>query len=75
MAAFIGDARDFQFKLNSTESFESYYERIELYFAANNVENEGKRKATFLTLCGPDLYQLIRSLVAPEKLVDKTLKT
>ena len=47
MAAFIGDARDFQFKLNGTESFESYYERIELYFAANNVQDEGKKKATF----------------------------
>ena len=74
MANLIGNSSDFAFKMHGGEQFESYYERIELFFAANNVEDAGKKKATFLTLCGPELYQLIRSLVAPEKPVDKTLK-
>ena len=73
MANFLGNSCDFQFKLKGTESFEAYYERIELFFEANDITTEGKQKSTFLTLCGPDLYQLIRSLVAPAKTKDKTL--
>ena len=70
MANFIGNIREFNPK--GTESFESYSERMDLYFAANEIVVEAKKKVTFLTLCGPDLYQLLRSLTAPGKPTDKT---
>ena len=53
MANLIGNSSDFAFKMHGGEQFESYYERIELFFAANNVEDAGKKKATFFYTLWP----------------------
>ena len=63
-----------EFAVGGKESFESYLERVELFFTANGVVDDVKKKAIFLTVCGSELYQLIRNLVTPSKPVDKTLK-
>ena len=54
---------------SSQEDWESYVERLELYFAANDVsERDGdKRRAIFLSTCGAPTYRLIKSLLAPAK--------
>ena len=45
---------------------ESYVERVSLYFIANEITDEGKRRATLLTVCGAKTYHVIRDLAAPK---------
>ena len=49
-----------------------YTERMEQYFAANNVQDTSKQRAILLSLCGAPTYKLIRGLVAPEKPMDRS---
>ncbi|XP_064653028.1 uncharacterized protein K02A2.6-like [Lineus longissimus] len=56
---------------NETEDFETYLERVNLFFDANAVANE-KKVAALLTLIGPKPYAVLRSLVAPDNPKDKT---
>ena len=49
------------------ESWEAYVERLELYFVANDIDQAEKKRAVFLTVCGPATYKLVRNLVAPKK--------
>ena len=72
MAAFVGSIKEYS--VNGRESFESYEERIDFFFKANSIVDADKQKAVFFTVCGEELYQLIRNLVAPGKTVDKTFK-
>ena len=51
------------------------YERIErlgLYFTANDIDNEEKRKAILLTSHGIECYHLFKGLTTPRKPTDKT---
>ena len=53
----------------SKEDWTSYIERLNLYFAANDVAAEAKQRAILLSVCGASMYKLIRSLVSePDKL-------
>ena len=45
------------------ETIESYLERIELFFTANEIANE-KKVAVFLSVVGSKTYTILRSLVA-----------
>ena len=47
-------------------------ERLELYFTANDIDDEEKRKAILLTSCGIECYRLFKGLTSPRKPVDKT---
>ena len=44
----------------------SYAERLELYFTANDI-TERKQQAILLSVCGAEMYRLIRDLIAPTK--------
>ena len=52
------------------EDWTSYCERVEQYLAANTITNAERRKAVFLSVCGPATYKLL----SPDKLADKTLE-
>ncbi|MDD9817031.1 MAG: reverse transcriptase domain-containing protein, partial [Gammaproteobacteria bacterium] len=54
------------------ETIEAYLERVELYFEANNI-SEDKRVAVFLSVIGGRNYTLLRNLLAPQKLSERTL--
>ena len=55
------------------EDWVSYTERLVQYFVANSISEEGNtRRAILLSSCGAPTYQLIRNLVAPGKLTDKS---
>ena len=69
MAGVIGNIEPF---LSAQEDFESYAERIHLYFAANDVA-DGKKVLTFLTLIGSECYGLLKSLLSPVKPETKSL--
>ena len=70
MAVAIGAMEPFSV---GTTDWSTYYDRVEQYFAANNVA-EDRQVATFLTLIGGLTYKLLADLVSPDKPKDKTLK-
>lgn len=53
------------------ETISAYLERVELYFDVNDVP-EAKRVSVLLTVIGPTVYTLLRSLVAPSLPREKT---
>lgn len=55
-----------------SDSVTAYIERAALYLDANNVP-EDRRAATFLSALGKASFHILRNLVAPGKLRDKTL--
>ena len=56
------------------EDWISYWERMQQYFTANDIATDDKQRAILLSTCGAETYQLIRSLVAPQKPTDKSLR-
>ena len=50
---------------SALEDWKTYVERLEQYFAANDVTAVGKKRAILLSACGASAYQLIRSLLSP----------
>ena len=58
---------------SSVEDWTSYTERLQQYFAANDVA-EGKQRAVLLSVCGCQTYQLVKNLLAPERPADKTFQ-
>ncbi|XP_048580358.1 uncharacterized protein K02A2.6-like [Nematostella vectensis] len=64
----IGNMQPFD---EATETFTCYVERLELFFDANNI-NEDKKTASLLSLIGPKTYNLLRGLTSPRKPKDKT---
>ena len=59
--------------LGRTDSFDlemdnitEYIERVEQYFIANDVTDEKKQTAIFLTVIWDETYSLLRNLLAPE---------
>lgn len=55
-----------QFDVTQPEKWVSYYTRYELFLIANDVQGEERKKATFLTLAGPQLFDLLTSLASPK---------
>ena len=56
-----------------TQTFASYVERFELFFVANDVEEDKKQEA-LLSLIGPNTYNLLRELGSSEMPKDKNIK-
>ena len=56
----------------SREDWTSYTERLQQYFAANDVDSAEKQRAILLSVCGAQTYQLLKNLLAPEKPTDKS---
>lgn len=46
-------------------SWDVYVERLNCFFAANDITEESKKVNIFLSVCGPKTYDIIRSLVSP----------
>lgn len=68
--SFVGKIEAFD---STTEDWETYIERVELYFTANDVEEE-KKVATLLSLMGAKTYILLRNLLAPDKPASKSFQ-
>ena len=54
------------------DSWIEYTERLEQYFAANEITDNNKKRAVLLSVCGAKTYKLIRNLVNPRKPTDKS---
>lgn len=66
--ATLGILKEFQEGENWTE----FTERLEQYFLANDIEDNGKKRAILLTVCGSGTYSLMKNLLAPAKPTDKS---
>ena len=54
------------------EDWISYTERLQQYFAANDIDSEDKQRAILLSICGAATYQLLKSLLAPVRPAERT---
>ncbi|VDI74334.1 Hypothetical predicted protein [Mytilus galloprovincialis] len=68
MAGYIGKIENFD---DGIEQWTSYTERLEQYFAVNEISNE-KRVPALLSLIGGKTYALLRNLTTPDKPKDKS---
>ena len=53
-----------------SEDWTAYTERVGHYFTANDIADDGKKRAIFLSVCGPSTCSLIHSLVSPKAATD-----
>ena len=60
--------------IESLEDWNAYSERFEQYVIANEIKDEKKIVATFLTMIGRKTYNVLRDLLAPEKPSDIRLE-
>ena len=67
--ALIGKIEEYDEK----ERWIEYTERLEQYFTANEITDNGKKRVVLLSVCGAKtyMYKLIRNLVNPRKPTDK----
>ena len=72
MAAHFGKIGEFDEK---QEEWTQYVERLDHFFAANEIDNADKKRAILLTVSCPTAYKLLRNLVAPAKPGEKTYDT
>ena len=56
------------------EDWTFYAERLEFYFAANDVKEAEKQRAVLFSICGAATYKLIKNLLAPAKPTEATFK-
>jgi hypothetical protein len=56
----------------NVEDWDLYTEIMDQYFISNNITDDDKKRAVFLTCVGPDTYKLIRNILAPVKPDTKT---
>ena len=68
MAGYFGKIGEYD---PSTENWATYVKRLQHIFSANNVDDALKKDA-FLTCIGKETFGLLRALVVPAKLSDKT---
>ena len=55
---------------NSVESWESYEERLQAFFLANDIDADHK-VPSLISLIGPKTYALLKNLISPAKATDK----
>ena len=53
----------------SKEEWTQYVECVNHFFDANDIADTGKKRAVLLSITGPSMYALLRSLLSPAKLV------
>ena len=59
-----------QFEPENPAGWETYKDRLEFYLTANSVTDKEMKKAVFVTVCGAATYDILKSLLAPEKVKD-----
>ena len=68
MAGYLGKIGEFD---STSETWPSYVERLEHFFSAKKVEDDQKKDA-LLACMGKETFGLLRALVVPTRLKDKT---
>ena len=63
----MGTLGTIEFFNPSSEDWNAYYERLDQYMIANEIKEEKKIVATFLTSVSSKTYNVLRDLLAPVK--------
>ena len=71
MAAVHGNVSKFE---PEQESWTNYTLRLEQYFTANDVNDEGKRKVILLAACGAATFKNIQSIIGADKVKETSYK-
>ena len=58
----------------NAEDWEIFTEQLLHYLTANGITDEAKKRAILLSACGTSTYKLVRTLVAPDAVTDKTFE-
>lgn len=58
------------FDVTKQSSWGSYKRRLDIFVEANGITNANRKRATFLTVCGASLFDLLESLISPNKVTD-----
>ena len=69
MSNLIGKIDEFN---GTKEDWTQYVERVDHFFAANEITDDSKKKSAFLAVIGPTTYTLVRNLVSPAKPGEKS---
>lgn len=69
MAAIIRKVDEFD---EGKETFTCYLERLDQFFNANDIRDA--KAGVFLSVIGPKSYSLLKSMVSPDKVSDKSLE-
>ena len=64
-----GSIGEFQ---HTQEPWQSYVERLQQYFIANDVDATEKQRAVLLSIMGGKTYQLVRNLLVLAKLTERS---
>ena len=56
---------------DAVESWAEYQERLEEHFLAKDIDDDTKKRATLMSVCGRKTFQIARSLCAPDKVATK----
>ena len=56
----------------SSEEWPQYIERLEFFLITNKVTDNELKRATLLSVIGPQTFKLLRNLITPDKPGDKT---
>ena len=56
-----------------SETWVLYIVRLQQYFVVNDIKDDDKQRAVLLSICDASTYQLIWSVVSPNKLTEKTV--
>ncbi|KAL8190234.1 UNVERIFIED_CONTAM: hypothetical protein K2H54_045559, partial [Gekko kuhli] len=56
-------------------NWESYLNHFECFLVANGIEGDNVRRATLMSTCGQEVFNVAWNLVAPSKLLGTPLDT
>lgn len=62
------------FNVNKPNGCANYKERMEFFFAGNEIEDEARQRAIFFSICGAQLFDLAKTLCAPAELKSENLE-
>ena len=79
MAVAIGTVDKFELEGTDIDDWNAWTEILDEYFNSNGIKNEdaedkAKRRSVFISNVGKPTYMLIKKLVAPEAIANKTLQ-
>lgn len=65
----IGSVKEFD---SNKETWTNYVERLEFFYAANDIVDANKKKSILLSTSGPTTYKIVRSLCSPDSPATKS---
>lgn len=68
-----GDSVKIQFQLGR-DDWETFVEQLEFYIVEKNIQDDKKKVSTLVTRVDQETFKLIKQLMSPDKIIDKTFE-